>query len=749
MPITAAPSPARRARPRGKLALAAALLLAGAARGAALAPGDIVVTDSLGNVPSNSRLVRIDPGTGAATELASAGFLLNPIGVDVDLDGFAFVTNVGSQLVVRIEPGAVSPAPVQVLISALANVRGIVLDPGGDAFVSSPTTDEIIRVDTVTGTSTPASAHGLIQFPTGLVREPGGDLVVADSSSLASRILRIDPDDGAQTLLSSGGMFQVLRDIEIDPTADCSSPLACSFLVIDSGARKVFRVDATIPYDEQNPGANQSEWAACPGFLSPRGIAVEPGGSVLVSDFTAKKVFRIQQTPVPRVCSELATGSALLGPWDVDVVGALSPFVPGPLLVADSGSPDQVLRVAPATGTGAAVAGSAGIVDPVAVIHALNDDLFVLTSDRILRLTPGGVQTQVTSFTAPVDLTGIAIDANGELLVTDAANHRLVRVIPGTGTQIVVADDDGMPPALLADPRGLALDVNGTALVANGGRSDLTPAIPTAIVRVNPISGTTTTVTNDPQFGKLVGVAVDSNGDYLIADEGKDTVWRFRASTPANTILYPVSVGNDIVSLRGIAVDVNRSVVVSNQGPKEILRLDPVSGAQSEVAPLLAFTSIQGLALDQAPSPAPLDSDNDGVLEAVDNCPELANADQADFDSDGVGDVCDGDFDGDGLLNTADNCRLVPNADQTDTNSDGYGNLCDSDYDNLGVVDGVDFSRFKAAYLSSTGDPAYDADIDADSDGSIDGQDFSVFKSLYLRAPGPSGLTCAGTIPCP
>jgi len=83
------------------------------------------------------------------------------------------------------------------------------------------------------------------------------------------------------------------------------------------------------------------------------------------------------------------------------------------------------------------------------------------------------------------------------------------------------------------------------------------------------------------------------------------------------------------------------------------------------------------------PEPEP-DADNDGVPDAVDNCPNTYNPDQADTDGDGIGDACDScdnvnDVDCDGVPNDQDNCPETPNPDQLDTDCDCIGDACDPD----------------------------------------------------------------------
>lgn len=99
------------------------------------------------------------------------------------------------------------------------------------------------------------------------------------------------------------------------------------------------------------------------------------------------------------------------------------------------------------------------------------------------------------------------------------------------------------------------------------------------------------------------------------------------------------------------------------------------------------------------------DADDDGVLDADDNCRDVANRDQSNRDGDALGDACDPDDDGDGSPDEADNCPLLANADQADVDADGLGDSCDDfpDRDGDGIID--------------SNDPCIEQPDDPDTDG--------------------------------
>ena len=174
------------------------------------------------------------------------------------------------------------------------------------------------------------------------------------------------------------------------------------------------------------------------------------------------------------------------------------------------------------------------------------------------------------------------------------------------------------------------------------------------------------------------------------------------------------------------------------------------------------------------------DTDGDGIDDEDDNCPDTANADQADLDEDGSGDSCDSDADGDGDDNSIDcddmdpsrysgavevcddvidndcdgdvdlddadvdltasdsdcdgdgfsyiddNCTDDFNPGQSDLDADTYGDVCDADDDGDGVADDSDNCPLDAnsSQADTDGDGYGDAcDDDVDDDGVLNADD--------------------------
>jgi murein DD-endopeptidase MepM/ murein hydrolase activator NlpD len=127
--------------------------------------------------------------------------------------------------------------------------------------------------------------------------------------------------------------------------------------------------------------------------------------------------------------------------------------------------------------------------------------------------------------------------------------------------------------------------------------------------------------------------------------------------------------------------------------------------------------------------------------------------------------AADDDLDDDGTLDVIDNCLDVANPMQGDTDRDGFGNPCDGDFDDSGWIDDDDRELMLAVMEdleagggevcgpTACGDPdlqllqQYAADFDLNEDGRLDEADVEWLQWLMDTPPGPRLDTDADGVP--
>jgi hypothetical protein len=199
------------------------------------------------------------------------------------------------------------------------------------------------------------------------------------------------------------------------------------------------------------------------------------------------------------------------------------------------------------------------------------------------------------------------------------------------------------------------------------------------------------------------------------------------------------------VSDRRVGVGVAFDHLLLTRGAQMVALGGGIARANAD-APLALRTSGSGavgssefdaLAVDLEPGcradPA-TNNDGDEWCNTLDNCPNLANNLQLDFDGDRIGDDCDDDVDGDTVPNGSDNCPALANPDQSDLDGDTLGDVCDDDIDGDGDPNGADNCPLVA-------NPGQE---DFDNDNAGDACDPNADMTLALVA-APSPVAAGGT----
>jgi sugar lactone lactonase YvrE len=228
--------------------------------------GEIVFTDSQAAVLHASAL------TGDQGIITSKNKLVQPFGIAVGQGGELFVSDTGCLGLVRIDPATQSQTVVA-CGGALGVPFGIAIERSGMLLVANA--QALLRVDSETGKSAVVSAPGLSQssfrYPLAVTVADNGDIFVADA---LGPIFHVDPNTGAQTLITSGGLLERPQGIAVKGhnlyVTDVATP------DMNFGVGRIIRIDLnTGQQTELSKGAN---------LMGPVGIVIEPDGDLIVGD---------------------------------------------------------------------------------------------------------------------------------------------------------------------------------------------------------------------------------------------------------------------------------------------------------------------------------------------------------------------------------------------------------------------------------------------------------------------------------
>jgi len=301
-----------------------------------------------------------------------------------------------------------------------------------------------------------------------------GDIIVADIG--ANAIIKIDPHTGAQTIISSGGLFAGALDLVLDSNGDIIVADLDSF---DGTGGSVIKVD---------PDTGAQTLISTGGtFVFPNGVVVGANGDIFISDFDG---------------------------FEDPLIGRITKVDPA----GDGGTPGSAQTII-----------SSG--DPLQFTQGItidaNDKILVTDLDNIISVDPNtGAKKIISSgglFVTPIDLT---IDANGDILVADLVElipgtpgiGRIIKVDPDTGAQTLISSG-----GIFVSPNGVAVATNGDIIVADfetfGGTGK--------VIKVHPITGAQTIISSGGLFVDPAGIFIvpqAENEKILICHKGKITV---------------------------------------------------------------------------------------------------------------------------------------------------------------------------------------------------------------------------------
>lgn len=173
---------------------------------------------------------------------------------------------------------------------------------------------------------------------------------------------------------------------------------------------------------------------------------------------------------------------------------------------------------------------------------------------KIRKITPFGVVTTLAGstegyadgtgaaaqFDAP---SGICADAQGNLYVTDEGSHKIRKITPAgvvstlAGSTLGYADGAGAS-AQFASPKGICLDPQGNLFVVDGGNTRIRKITPAGVVSTlaGSLSGYADGTGIAARFDGPCGICIDPQGNLYVAEFTNNKIRRITAAGAVTTL---------------------------------------------------------------------------------------------------------------------------------------------------------------------------------------------------------------------
>ena len=554
----------------------------------------------------------------ACVETLGGGFA-SPEDVAVDGSGNVYVADFNNNAVKEIPAGCIMSMCVTVLAGGFSKPIGVAIDKNGNVYVGDYGNNAVKEIPSgCTMTSCVVALGGGFTGPFGVAVDGSGNVYVADNGNNAVKEIPAGCTSANYmgnlcTVTTLGTGFSGPGGVAVDGSGNV--------YVADSGHSLV---------KEMTPGCTTTACITTLNgtFNQPYGVAVDANSNVYVADTLDNAIKEIMGHGVDAGTVAVGTTGPAVTLYFTFTAGgsgiSASVLTQGArgLDFADAGTGTCDTNGTSFTySTGA----SCTVIATIAPKYTgarfgaveLSDASGIIANAYIYGAGQGPQVTFLPGAESPVGIglehpSGAAVDASGNVYITDTNNDRLLKetLSAGSYTQTIVASYftcaygvavDGAGNVFVSDcstnevfldtpsgggyytqsvlvstglsyPAGLAVDGSGRIYIVDSHNNRVLLETPSGGAYTQSILSTSGL--SDP-----LGVAVDGSGNVYIADSGNSRVVKETLSAGAYTQSVLASSLDDPV---GVAVDQGGNVYISESGNNAVVKETPSGGSYSQ-----------------------------------------------------------------------------------------------------------------------------------------------------------------------